>query len=214
MTATQIPTRMLLIVGVAVLALAALFVARPMLLEDSSSDAGSAPAATTSRRGDAGPVDVDREAHAAEDRAAARASRPRLANKLHQSRIVVVSVYAGTDAGDRAAVAAARRGAHAAGVGFAALNVLDEKVARQVQPYIGTASPPVLLVVKRPGKVVARFNGNVDETVVAQAATNAGAHAAARRARERAPSWREAGSEDDREQAWQGRDALHLRRAP
>jgi hypothetical protein len=29
--------------------------------------------------------------------------------------------------------------------------------------------------VKRPGKVVARFNGNVDETVAAQAATNAGA---------------------------------------
>jgi hypothetical protein len=84
-----------------------------------------------------------------------------------------VSVYAGTDAGDRAAVAEARRGAREAGVSFAALNVLDEKVAREVQPFVGTASPPVLLVVKRPGKVVARFNGTVDETVVAQAATNA-----------------------------------------
>ena len=44
-----------------------------------------------------------------------------------------------------------------------------------MQPFVGTASPPVLFVVRRPGKVVARFNGSVDETVVAQAATNAGA---------------------------------------
>ncbi len=175
MTATQIPTRMFLIIGVAVLALAALFVARPLLLEDSSSDAGSAPAATTSTV--VTPAPSTSTAKPTQPKIVLLPGLPvRLANKLHQSRIVVVSVYAGTDAGDRAAVAAARRGAHAAGVGFAALNVLDEKIARQVQPYIGTASPPVLLVVKRPGKVVARFNGSVDETVVAQAATNAGAH--------------------------------------
>jgi hypothetical protein len=99
----------------------------------------------------------------------------RLAARLQHSRVVVVSVYAGTDAGDRAAAAAARRGAKLSGAGFVALNVLDEKIARQVQPFIGTASPPVLLVVKRPGKVVSRFNGTVDKTVVAQAAKNAGA---------------------------------------
>jgi hypothetical protein len=163
---------MLLLVGVAVLALAALFVARPMLLDDSSSDA--APASITPATTPAKPATP-----------AAKPTQPKivllpglptkLASKLRHSNVVVVSVYAGTDAGDRAVVAAARRGARTSGAGFTALNVLDEKTAVQVQPFIGTASPPVLLVVKRPGKVVARFSGSVDETVVAQAATNAGA---------------------------------------
>jgi hypothetical protein len=162
---------MLLIVGVAVLALAALFVARPILLEDSSPESAASatttPAAVT-------PTPSAPTAKPTQPKIVLLPGLPtRVANKLHQSRIVVVSVYAGTDAGDRAAVAAARSGAHKAGVSFAALNVLDEKIARQVQPFLGTASPPVLLVVKRPGKVVARFNGSVDETVVAQAATNA-----------------------------------------
>jgi hypothetical protein len=173
-TATQIPTRMLLIVGVAVLALAALFVARPILLEDSGSEATPAPATTTPAR--TTPAPSTSTAKASQPKVVLLPGLPtRIANKLHQSRVVVVSVYAGTDAGDRAAVAEARRGAREAGVSFAALNVLDEKVAREVQPFLGTASPPVLVVVKRPGKIVARFNGSVDQTVVAQAATNAGA---------------------------------------
>ncbi len=177
MTATQIPTRMLLIVGVAILALAALFVARPMLLDDSSSS--TAGPATVTSASPSTPVTQSPSSSAAKPTQPKVVLLPglpsKLAGRLRHSRVVVVSVYAGTDSGDRAAVAAARRGAHNAGVGFAALNVLDRKVAEQVQPFLGTASPPVLLVVKRPGKVVAQFNGNVDETVVAQAATNAGA---------------------------------------
>ena len=175
MTATQIPTRMLLLVGVAVLALAALFVARPMLLDDSSSSdatpASVSPTTTTPSQ----PV-PQQTAKPAKPKVVLLPGLPsKLAGRLQHSKVVVVSVYAGTDAGDRAAVAAARRGARTAGAGFAAFNVLDEKVAQQVQPFVGTASPPVLLVVRRPGKVVARFNGAVDETVAAQAATNAGA---------------------------------------
>jgi len=42
-----------------------------------------------------------------------------------------------------------------------------------VQPFLGTASTPVVLVVRRPGTVVSKFSGHVDQKVVAQAATNA-----------------------------------------
>jgi hypothetical protein len=174
-SALPIPTRMLVIVGVAVAALAALFVARPLLLEDSDSSAAPPAAAVTPAPTAAKPSPAP----------AAKPTQPKvillpglptkLESKLRQSRIVVMSVYAGTDAGDRAAVAEARRGARQSTAGFAAFNVLNESTARQVQPFVGTASPPVVLIVRRPGRIVARFDGRVDETVVAQAATNAGA---------------------------------------
>jgi hypothetical protein len=166
---------MLVLVGVAVMALAALFVARPLLLEDSGSDA--APASVTPATSTATPsTPTSKPATRPAPTLVLLPGLPdRVAARLRHSRVVVVSVYAGTDAGDRSAVGEARRGARQSGAGFTSLNVLDESVARQVQPFIGTASAPVVLVVKRPGKVVARFNGRVDETVVAQAATNAGA---------------------------------------
>lgn len=163
---------MLILVGVAAAALAALFVARPLLLEDSGSS-GAPSAVTPAKPAQQAP---SKSAKPTSPKVVLLPGLPaRIESRLRHSNVVVVSVYAATDAGDRAAVGEARRGARASGAGFAALNVLDEKTARQVQPYIGTASPPVLLVVKRPGRVVARFNGAVDETVVAQAATNAGA---------------------------------------
>jgi hypothetical protein len=168
---------MLLLVGVAVLALAALFVARPLLLEDSGSDA--APTTITPTTSGANPTTPPTTKPATTKVVLLPGLPDKLAARLQHSNVVVVSVYAGTDAGDRSAVGEARRGAKASGAGFTSLNVLDEKIARQVQPFIGTASPPVVLVVKRPGKVVARFNGRVDETVVAQAATNAGARGGA-----------------------------------
>jgi hypothetical protein len=174
-SALPIPTRMLVIVGVAIAALAALFVARPLLLDDSSST-DAAPAAVTPAPTPSTPAPSQPTAKPTQPKIVLLPGLPtRLENKLRHSRVVVMSVYAGTDAGDRAASAEARRGAGASGAGFAAFNVLHESTARQLQPFIGTASPPVVFVVKRPGKVVARFDGTVDETVVAQAATNAGA---------------------------------------
>ena len=69
----------------------------------------------------------------------------------------------------------AAKSAHA---GFVAINVLDEKAARRVGVFVGTTTaPPAVLVVKRPGKIVNRFDGFADSEIVAQAATNAGAHA-------------------------------------
>jgi len=165
---------MLVILGVALAALAAFLVARPMLLDrdGSSSEGTSATSAPVVPVAPAKPVKST--STPAQPKIILLPGLPlKLANKLQHSRVVVVSVYTGTDPGDRAAVGAARRGAKQAGVGFTTLNVLDEKTARQVQPFLGTASTPVVLVVRRPGTVVSKFSGHVDQKVVAQAATNA-----------------------------------------
>jgi hypothetical protein len=165
---------MLVILGVALAALAAFLVARPMLLDSrGSSSEGTSATPTT-----AAPLTPAKPAKAtptpAQPEVVLLPGLPaKVANRLQHSRVVVVAIYTGTDPGDRAAVGAARRGAKEAGVGFTALNVLDEKTARQVQPFLGTTSTPVELVVVRPGKVVSKFAGHVDKTIVAQAATNA-----------------------------------------
>ena len=98
-----------------------------------------------------------------------------IASKLRHSKVVVVSLYTGSAAVDRAAVAEARGGARQVGAAFTAVNVLDEKQARAIATFGGPADSPSVLVVKRPGKIVAQFTGTVDGTVVAQAAHNAGA---------------------------------------
>ncbi len=167
---------MLVILGVALAALAAFLVVRPTLL-----DSGGSSSEGTS----ATPISALPLAPAKPAKATSTPTQPKVvllpglpakvASRLQHSRVIVVAVYTGTDAGDRAAVAAARRGAKQAGSGFTSLNVLDEKTARQVQPFLGTTSTPVVLVVRRPGTVVSKFAGHVDKTVVAQAATNAGA---------------------------------------
>jgi hypothetical protein len=98
-----------------------------------------------------------------------------IASKLHYSKVVVVALYTGTAAGDRAAVAQARSGAREVGAGFTAINVLDEKQALAVTKFGGPVDSPAVLVVRRPGKIVTQFTGTVDGQVVAQAAHNAGA---------------------------------------
>ena len=98
-----------------------------------------------------------------------------VANRLRYSKVVVVSLYVGQVPGDRAAVAEARKGARAAGAGFAAVNVSNDKSAASIASFAGPVSPPALLVVRRPGKIVTQIPGTVDNAVVAQAAHNAGA---------------------------------------
>jgi hypothetical protein len=94
---------------------------------------------------------------------------------LRSSRVVVVSLYAGSSASDRLAVGRARAAAGSVGAGFVAINAFNEKNARELQPFAGAMSLPSVLVVRRPGTVVKRFEGFVDPTVTAQAARNAGA---------------------------------------
>ncbi len=98
-----------------------------------------------------------------------------IASKLRYSKVVVVSLYTRTAAGDRPALAEARSGARQVGAGFTAINVLDEKQARAVARFGGPVDSPSVLVVRRPGKIVTQFTGVVDSKVVAQAAHNAGA---------------------------------------
>jgi hypothetical protein len=98
-----------------------------------------------------------------------------VAHALRYSKVVVVSLYAGPAKSDRPAVGQARIGARSAGAGFVAMNVIDDRKAAALVPFVGPVSAPAMIVVRRPGKIVARFEGSVDSAVVAQAAHNAGA---------------------------------------
>lgn len=98
-----------------------------------------------------------------------------VARALRYSKVVVVSLYTAPAPSDRTAVAQARAGARTAGAGFVAVNVVDDKRAAELASFVGPASAPAMLVVKRPGRIVTRMPGTVDSAVVAQAARNAGA---------------------------------------
>lgn len=173
--AIPIPTRILALLGVAVIAFAAFLLFRPLLLSDGS-ESSSTPAPPASI--------APTRPHAAAPTPATPA-KPAIhliqglpapiATKLRHSRVVVVSVYSGTSPSDRAALGAAKAGARESGAGFLAMNVLDEKRARQLQGFAGVVSAPTMLVVKRPGQIVTRLDGSPDSQLVAQAAHNAGA---------------------------------------
>lgn len=100
---------------------------------------------------------------------------PTVAHSLRYSKVAVVSLYVGQAHGDRQWVAAARKGARAAGAGFVAVNVGDDKTAAAVTSFAGATSSPSMLVVRRPGRIVTKMSGPVDAAVVQQAAHNAGA---------------------------------------
>jgi hypothetical protein len=98
-----------------------------------------------------------------------------VAHALRYSKVVVVSLYVGQAQGDRAVVTEVRKGARSTGAGFVAINVGNDKQAEGVTSFAGSVSAPTMLVVRRPGKIVAQFSGPVESAVVAQAAHNAGA---------------------------------------
>jgi hypothetical protein len=98
-----------------------------------------------------------------------------IAHALRYSKVVVVSLYAAGAAGDMAALDQARSGASSAHAGFAAVNVLNESLAKKgLDKFVGTASSPAVLIVRRPGKIVNQFSGYADSDLVAQAAQDAG----------------------------------------
>lgn len=174
MTATVPTSRILAILGLAVAALAAFFLfVRPMLQDDSE----STPTASSAVQPSA-PV---AKPHA---KPAVRPARPvvqlqpglpaNVARALRRERVVVAAVWA-PGASDAATLAAARKGAKASGAGFVAVNVLYEGHARALERLVGPISDPSVLVFRRPGKVVNRFEGFADTATIAQAAHNAGA---------------------------------------
>ena len=113
--------------------------------------------------------------------AASNASKPDekglpkvLKTALAAHRVVVVSLYDPASAVDEMAMAEAREGARAAGVGFVALNVFAEAQSRPLVELLGTLESPSILVYQRPDVLFARIGGFADHETVAQAAANAG----------------------------------------
>ncbi len=104
-----------------------------------------------------------------------------LALALGSHGVVVVSLYAPDSAVDSMARDEARQGAAAAGAGFVALDVSNEKVASPLTSLLtggATAADrvlddPAVLVFRAPNTLFVRLNGWTDRDTVAQAATNA-----------------------------------------
>jgi hypothetical protein len=167
------PTRYLAAAGVALLLAVFFLVARPVLLGGGEDDVVTTtpPPATTTP-----PPPATRPTP--KPSVVLLPGLPgKVANKLRHSKVVVVSLYQGNAGLDRSAVSAAGAGAKSVGAGFLPVNVLDEKSARAVQSFVGTTSTPAVVVVKRPGRIVATLEGAAsgDQELVAQAAHNAGA---------------------------------------
>jgi hypothetical protein len=104
-----------------------------------------------------------------------------LALALRSNSVVVVALYAPDSSVDAMARDEARQGAAAAGAGFVALDVSNEKVAAPLTSLLtggATAADrvlddPAVLVFQAPGTLFVRLNGWNDRDTVAQAATNA-----------------------------------------
>jgi hypothetical protein len=97
-----------------------------------------------------------------------------LAAALSRNQVVVVSLYAPNVELDATAMREAQAGAAAAGVGFFALNVLNESQAGPLTKQLGVLEDPAVLVYRRPSSLVIRFSGFADKQTVFQAARNAG----------------------------------------
>jgi hypothetical protein len=92
---------------------------------------------------------------------------------LADNRVVVVGLHDPDSALDRMALAEARAGAKAAGVGFVAINVLAESQSRPLLELLGALENPGILVYRKPDVLFARMSGFADSETVAQAAANA-----------------------------------------
>ena len=92
---------------------------------------------------------------------------------LGKHEILVVSLVVPGARVDALAAAEAQAGAKLGGVGFLALNVLNEDVARALLTKLGQVEDPSVLVLRRSGEVALQLSGFVDRETVAQAAANA-----------------------------------------
>ena len=110
-----------------------------------------------------------------------------LALALRNNQVVVVSLYAPRSSVDQLALAEARAGAAAAGAGFVALNVVNERDSHAFTRFLATVpnaddrllDDPAVLVFQQSKSLFVRLNGFADRDTVAQAAQNALLSAAA-----------------------------------
>jgi hypothetical protein len=109
-----------------------------------------------------------------------------LAQALRKHDLVVVGLFDPQARVDRITLAEASAAAEVTQAGFLPLNVLDQRQAGPLVRQLGVLSDPAVLVYRRPGKLVARFDGFADRDTVAQAVTNAAPAELARQAAEQA----------------------------
>ncbi|MFN0155856.1 MAG: hypothetical protein ACKVUT_15905, partial [Gaiella sp.] len=127
MTATPIPTRLLVVLGALILLAAAFFVVRPVLLDSGDSSSSSlpvtpAPASPTPTQPSPTP------AAPAKPKVELLPGVPAaIASKLQSSRTVVVSLYASTAKVDRDAMTQAAKGAKQGGAPFVSMDVISDK---------------------------------------------------------------------------------------
>jgi len=91
---------------------------------------------------------------------------------LEHHAVVVVALYNPQARVDGISYGEARAGAADANAGFVPLAVLDAAQAGPLMKLLGVLPDPAVLVYRRPGDLVARFDGFADRATVAQAVTN------------------------------------------
>ena len=94
-------------------------------------------------------------------------------HQLGHHKVVVVSLFTPGASVDRLALDEARAGAKAAGAGFVALDVLDERQGRPLTAQLGVLVAPAVLVYRKPAKLTVQIRCFADLETVAQAAANA-----------------------------------------
>jgi hypothetical protein len=96
-----------------------------------------------------------------------------VARALQKHSVVVVSLYSPQADLDKLAIAEARAGAAASGVGFVTVDVFHQRAGIPVLRKLGIVDTPAVLVVTRRHAVTAELKGFVDRDVVAQAVSDA-----------------------------------------
>ena len=96
-----------------------------------------------------------------------------LRSALRAHRTVVTALWAPGIPADGPALKEARLGAAAAHLPFTVLNVTNEPVAAALAAWAPQAADPAVLVVERPGKIVAELDGWADRNMVQAAANGA-----------------------------------------
>ena len=169
------PTRMLALLGIAVAGLAAFLVVRPALLDRSNDTVTPAPIVTPSKSGTTGQTPAPQITPVKPKLVLLPGLPSAVARELRYEKVVVVALYSSPATLDRRVRNQAQQGASAVDAGFVGLNLYNETNAREASAFAKSTVSPTVLVVKRPGKIVSRFEGFVDGAIVAQAASNAGA---------------------------------------
>ncbi len=96
-----------------------------------------------------------------------------VARALQEHPVVVVSLYSPQAGLDKLAMAEAKAGAAASGVGFVAVDVFHQRAGIAVLHKLGIVDTPAVLVVTRRRAITAELKGFVDRNVVAQAVNDA-----------------------------------------